>query len=173
MKILKKYITDDYYHADNPVMAKRTTARGILMHGNEILLIYTKRYNDYSFPGGGVDSHEDIKTGLLREIQEETGALDVYIDSEFGIYEEIMETYREGYDFLHMVSHYYICKSSKELGEANPEDYEVANGSVPVWVDLSKAIEHNQQVIQSKESTMGTSIYRETYVLEKIRELLK
>lgn len=64
MRLLKKAIHEDYDPSKNPVLYNRIAARGIIMNGDDILLIYTKRYNDYSFPGGGVDKNEDIIDGL-------------------------------------------------------------------------------------------------------------
>ncbi len=53
------------------------------------------------------------------------------------------------------------------------ESYEIANGMKPVWVSVTEAMHHNRQVMGSREKTMGQSIQRETFMLEKIsRELL-
>ena len=51
-------------------LIKRIAARAIVMKGRSILLMYTKRYNDYSLPGGGVDADEPIEDGLIRELEE-------------------------------------------------------------------------------------------------------
>ncbi len=39
---------------------RRHAARGIVMRNEQILLLFTERYNDFSFPGGGLDGDEDI-----------------------------------------------------------------------------------------------------------------
>jgi ADP-ribose pyrophosphatase YjhB (NUDIX family) len=174
MRVLNKTVDPNYNVNNHPALYKRIAARGIIMNGDDILLIYTKRYNDYSFPGGGIDAGEDILEGLKRELQEETGAQNISIIEDFGIYEEIRPTYYEGYDFMDMTSYFYKCSADKELGQASPEDYEVNNGSVPVWVNILEAIAHNKKVIAHKEETMGLSIVRETEVLEfVVEDLLK
>lgn len=173
MRLLHKYTSTAFETAARPKVLDRTTARGIVLDGEDILLIYTKRYNDYGFPGGGVDPGEDIRQGLLRELSEETGAQNVRILGDFGMYEEVKETYYRGYDFAHTTSHFIICSADRELGQAHPESYEVQNGSVPVWVNIHTAIEHNKSVIEAKEDSMGLSIERETAVLELVaKELL-
>ncbi|MDN4079941.1 NUDIX domain-containing protein [Paenibacillus polymyxa] len=147
---------------------ERKAARGIIMRGSEILLLYTRRYNDYSFPGGGVEANEDLLSGLIREITEETGAIQVEVTSEFGYIEEYRPHYNPEYDLIHMLSYYYVCSIHEQLGEARLEDYEMNNGMSAVWIDIHQAIMHNRQVIKNKEASMGLSIERETIVLELI-----
>lgn len=170
MQLLKKTVHEDFNQSNEPKLYKRTAARGIIMDGDDILLIYTKRYNDYSFPGGGIDENEDVLEGLIRELEEETGAQNIQITRPFGKYEEIRSTYYDDYDFMDMTSYFYKCKADRQLGEACPEDYEINNGSEPVWVNILEAIAHNKRVIADNEATMGQSIYRETEVLEMVVE---
>ncbi|OMF61316.1 NUDIX hydrolase [Paenibacillus sp. FSL R5-0766] len=167
MRMIQKLI-----HPDTPALNgrifERKAARGIIMRGSEILLLYTRRYNDYSFPGGGVEADEDLLRGLRREIAEETGATQVEVTSEFGYIEEYRPHYKPEYDLIHMLSYYYVCNIHEQLGEAKLEDYEMNNGMSAVWIDIHQAIKHNRQVILNKEASMGFSIERETIVLELI-----
>lgn len=172
MRLIKKHIHKKIDSYDNPAIFNRIAARGIVLDNEEILMIFTQRYNDYSFPGGGVDEGEDIKDGLIRELQEETGAKNIEILNDFGIYEEIRPTHYKGFDIVHMISHFFVCNTDKELGEPNPEDYEIKNGSAPVWVNIHEALAHNKKVIESKNNSIGLSINRETAVLELIIEEL-
>lgn len=173
MRLINKDIHESFKASISPAILKRIAARGIILDKEDILMIYTKRYNDYSFPGGGIDDGEDIEEGLIRELQEESGAKNIEILSVFGNYEEIRPTYYDGYDYIHMFSHFFVCSADKELGTPNPEEYEINNGSVPVWVNIHDAIKHNTKVIEAKESSMGLSIERETRVLELIaKEIL-
>ncbi|KDR95476.1 NUDIX domain-containing protein [Peptoclostridium litorale DSM 5388] len=173
MRLINKYVHETFKSTVDPVIFERTAARGIIMDNEDILMIYTKRYNDYSFPGGGVDEGEDIRNGLIRELEEETGAKNIEILSTFGDYEEFRPTHYKGYDAVHMLSHFFVCSAERELGDARPEDYEINNGSVPVWVNIHDAIAHNREVISAKEDSMGLSIERETLVLELVsKELL-
>jgi ADP-ribose pyrophosphatase YjhB (NUDIX family) len=168
MNLLRTFIHPNLDLTSESKLYERVTARAIIQNKDELLMIYTKRYNDYGFPGGGVNLDEDIQETLLREIQEETGALNVQIVSEYGIYEETLPTHYEAYDATHMISHFFICTADRELGESNPESYEIANGSVPVWIPLKMAIEHNLSVMVTKENSMGLTIERETFVLQSL-----
>ncbi len=168
MRLIHKHTNEAVASLNDPVIYERLAARGIILKGENILMIYTKRYNDYSFPGGGVDTGENIMHGLHRELEEETGAQNIKVLEAFGIYEEFRPTHYDGYDMVHMMSHFYVCDADEKLGQAHPEDYEVKNGSVPVWVNIYEAINHNQKVMDDKEDSMGLSIDRETRVLRLI-----
>lgn len=151
---------------------ERRAARGIILKGSRIFLLYTKRYNDYSFPGGGVDLGEDLITGLKRELAEETGAKNIEIISEFGYIDEYRPHYKPEYDLIHMMSYFYICKIDDEFDEVSLEDYEIANGMSAVWIEIEEAIKHNKEVMANQEESMGLSIERETLVLELVEKEL-
>lgn len=151
-----------------PVVYERAAARAIVMDGEDILLIYTRRYNDYSFPGGGVNADEDLIQGLIRELEEETGAQNIEVKNAFGAYEEYRPSHYDGYDIVHMLSYFYVCNADRKLGKAHPESYEIKNGSEPVWVNIYEAIRHNQKVIDTQDASMGLSIERETHILKMI-----
>jgi len=170
MKLLKQIINPKLKTLEG-VTFKRIAARGIILRGNKILLMYTDYYNDYSFPGGGVDSDEKIIEGLKREISEETGAQNINVISEFGYIDEYRPYYKEKHDLMHMISYFFICEIEGDLEEAQLEDYEIANGMKAVWVDIEKAITFNKSVINGDEA-IGLSIKRETYVLERVKEML-
>jgi ADP-ribose pyrophosphatase YjhB (NUDIX family) len=167
MKLIQKMIHQDVHSLDG-IIYERKAARGIIMRDSEILLLYTKRYNDYSFPGGGVELDEDLLTGLRRELAEETGATQVEVLREVGYIDEYRPHYKPQYDLIHMLSYYYICSIDEQLGESKLEDYEITNGMSAVWINIHEAIRHNRQVIANQEPSMGFSVERETLVLELI-----
>jgi ADP-ribose pyrophosphatase YjhB (NUDIX family) len=172
LKLLAKLMHKDVEPIQGRIF-ERKAARGIILDGSKILLLYTKRYNDYSFPGGGVDEHEDLITGLRRELAEETGAKEIKILSEFGYIDEYRPHYKPDYDSIHMLSYFYVCEVVGNHYEAlQLEDYEISNGMSVVWIDIFEAIEHNKKVMESNESTMGLSIERETMALELVAKEL-
>jgi 8-oxo-dGTP pyrophosphatase MutT (NUDIX family) len=149
---------------------RRQAARGIVLREEQILLLYTERYNDFSFPGGGIDEGEDLATGLERELAEETGARDIRIHGHFGYIEEFRPHWNPEFDLMHMTSHFYHCDVAPELAEVRMEHYEVANGMRPLWVSVEDALRHNKAVMGRKEKSMGLSIQRETFMLEQVIE---
>lgn len=171
MKLLNKMVCPSLTNSEG-IGYERIAARAIVTKGSKILLMYTKYYNDYSFPGGGVDSHEDLHQGLMRELHEETGAMDIRIISEFGYIDETRPYYKPEYDYMHMLSYFYFCSIGDDLGEAKLENYEISNGMSAVWIDIHEAIAHNRQVIANNEKSMGLSIQRETFVLEEVAKII-
>lgn len=149
----------------------RHASRGIVLRGENILLLYTKYYHDYSLPGGGLAEGEDEITGLMRELREETGAQGVRNIKPFARYDEYRPWYKSDADIIHMISHCYVCDIDEQLGETAYESHEVRNGMTPLWMNIHRAIAHNESVIANSDKR-GLSIERETDLLKIIAEEL-
>lgn len=149
----------------------RNAARGIVIEGENILLLYTERYHDYSLPGGGIDEGEDFVEGLKRELREETGAKDVHNVKYFVRYDEYRPWCKPNADIIHMISHCYVCDIDGELGETALEPYELNNGMTPQWMNIYEALAHNDAVIANSDKR-GLSIERDTFLLKVIAEEL-
>ena len=172
MKLLQELIHPELTTREGRTL-RRHAARGIVLREEKILLLFTERYNDFSLPGGGIDEGEEITVALKRELEEETGAQEVQIKQHYGFIEEYRPHWKPEYDLMHMTSHFFVCDVAAELAGARMESHEIANGMRPLWIPVSEAISHNHQVMSRREKTMGQSIQRETFMLEKIsRELV-
>ena len=152
-------------------LIERHAARAIVLKGENILLLFTQRYHDYSLPGGGIDEGEDEIEGLIRELKEETGAQGVRNVEAFARYDEYRPWYKADADIIHMISHCYVCEIDEELGETAYESHEVSNGMKPVWMNIHEAIAHNEEVIANSDKK-GLSIERETFMLKVIADEL-
>ncbi|WP_298444867.1 NUDIX domain-containing protein [uncultured Ferrimonas sp.] len=150
----------------------RHAVRAIITHQDQILLLYTARYDDYSLPGGGVDEGESLAAAVVREVEEETGARNVTIKAELGRYEELRPWYKASHDNVRMHSYCYWCSADPTLGQTRLEDYEQANGMKPLWMNLADAIAHNEQIIASSDKA-GLSVQRELWLLRHIAAKLK
>ena len=170
MQLLKSTQHPSLLSLEGSCLTRKAT-RAIVLDGENILLLYTERYHDYSLPGGGVDEGESLTDGLIRELQEETGAQDIEILAEFGLYEEYRPWYKEGFDMIHMLSYCYICKIDKTLAETALESHEIQNGMEPVWINIFEAINHNEETINASPKK-GLSIERETFLLKRIAKEL-
>jgi len=162
---------DDISPASELKLIERHAARAIVVKGENILLLYTQRYHDYSLPGGGIDEGEDEIAGLIRELKEETGAQGVRNVEAFARYDEYRPWYKADADIIYMISHCYVCEIDEELGETAFESHEVNNGMIPLWMNIHEAIAHNEEVIANSDKK-GLSIERETFLLKVIAEKL-
>jgi 8-oxo-dGTP pyrophosphatase MutT (NUDIX family) len=148
----------------------RKAARGVAIKGDKILLLFTERYNDYSFPGGGIDEGESIEQALRREMLEETGAREISVGDTVARIDERRPHWHVDYPVMHMLSHYLLCQVHGRLAAAQMECYEKANGMRPLWVKLEHAITHNLAVMAERPANMGWSIQRETLVMQTLAE---
>ena len=146
----------DILPASELTLIERHAARGIVIKGEDILLLYTERYHDYSLPGGGIDEGENEVAGLIRELQEETGAQGVRNVKAFARYEEYRPWYKSGADIIHMISNCYVCDIDEELGETAFESHEVSNGMTPLWMNIYEAIAHNEVAVSYTHLTLPT-----------------
>jgi ADP-ribose pyrophosphatase YjhB (NUDIX family) len=166
MRLLKSTQVTDL-HPNIHHRFTRSSTRAIVLNGENILLLYTKRYHDYSLPGGGIDEGEDNITGLIRELREETGAQNVTNVQAFGYYEEYRNWYKDDFDVVHMLSYCYTCEIDQELLTPEFEAHELQNGMKPLWMNIHDAINHNELVIKNS-AKKGLSIERETFLLKRI-----
>ncbi len=169
MRLIKEIIHTGVQNTSGAIF-KRRASRAIVLKKEDILLLYTKRYNDFSFPGGGVADDEDLILGLHRELAEETGARNVKVIKEFGYIDEMRPHHRPEYDLLHMLSYFFVCEVDAAFAQTKMEQYEIDNGMEVRWVNIHEAIAHNKNVMALKEPSMGLSIERETLVLEMVAQ---
>lgn len=153
-------------------MVERHAVRAVIVRDGYLLLLHTQRYDDYSFPGGGLDPGEELIKGLRRELLEETGARAVTVQRYLGYIDEHRPSRDADYDVLFMRSHLYVCNIEGELETAMPEDYELANGMVPVWITLDETLTHHHRVLQQRPISMGISIKRETWMLQHVLRVM-
>ncbi|WP_417880613.1 NUDIX hydrolase [Vibrio sp.] len=169
MKLLRSTVHPDVKKLESKSIIQRLATRAIAMKGESILLLYTERYHDYSLPGGGLDSGEDKVEGMIRELQEETGAQNIRNIEAFGCYEEFRPWYKGDANVMHMLSYCYTCEVDDRLGDTCFESHEINNGMKPVWINIQQAIEHNLKTIELSDKK-GMSIDRETFLLQLIAD---
>ena len=148
----------------------RTAVRAIILHGRELLMVFSSAVGDYKFPGGGVDVGETHSQALARELREECGASLLGVDGELGAVIEYNFAEEKDYDVFKMTSHYYFCQASEGLGTQKLDDYERDLGFKPLWVDIEDAISNNRALLTLP--TPPDWLRREIFVLEHIRQAM-
>lgn len=115
-----------------PLRPKRHTARGIVVHEGQILLMERWRpgLHYFSIPGGGIESGETPEQTAAREIKEET-SIAVKVKN------QVLEM-RDG-EFSHKI---YLCEyvsGEPHLPAGAPEaGYGSENRFKPSWVPLER-----------------------------------
>ncbi len=134
MKLITEITDKEILGTDKLSSAEpRYTARAILKNGNLYAVMYAKKFNLYSLPGGGVDDGEDTITALKREILEETGCICVNI-SELGMVKEN----RASADYT-QCSYYFVVEADR-VGTPQLTDAEKNNKTELQWHTLTDTI---------------------------------
>jgi len=153
----------------------RYTVRAIVYNLNhEVLLLHSKLFNDYTFPGGGMKAGESHETALTRELHEELGATKINIIKPYGYTEELRHGIK-GNDHVYLqISYYYIVEIISQ-GAPNYVAREIEQGLSSIYMNIDEAITHNLGVIPDElHQTKGlkTVLPRENMVLKHIKENL-
>jgi 8-oxo-dGTP pyrophosphatase MutT (NUDIX family) len=144
----------------------RQAARGIVRDGEKVLMIHCAFFNDYTFPGGGVENGEDPVYALQRECSEEAGVIIKNIRPFYKIVEK-----REIDEETYMIheSLFYLCDIA-EYCEQHLEDYEIELGYKPVWITIDEAIENNLLRMNSLTDKDYTGVLeRELRILNELK----
>lgn len=119
----------------------RPSTYGIVIHDSRILLV--KEDNGYHLPGGGLELGEDLKEGVVREVEEETGITVtaprlLECVSSFFSCEDV-----DSGELQHVQSllFYFQCQAvdiDATLSTDKLDDYERLVGHTPEWVALDQ-----------------------------------
>jgi dUTP pyrophosphatase len=135
-------------------------------------MLYSKAFDDYTFPGGGVKFQEDQISALKRELKEELGALGIdlikplgyTIEKRFGL---------NGSGQVYLQSSTYFLVNILEYGATEFVGRELEHGLESRWIFPEEAILHNQKVkndLKHQNKGLRTVLPREEAVLNHIKE---
>ncbi|MFA5471810.1 MAG: NUDIX domain-containing protein [Acholeplasmataceae bacterium] len=154
---------------------QRKTVRAVMVNDKEeVLLVYSSHFDDYTFPGGGIKGEETEKRALKRELKEEIGAKGIKIIEPLGYIKEIKYGLFKN-DTVYLQKSIYYIVEIEGIGIQHLDHRETLHGVKPMWVKIDEAIKHNQMVsLDEKHQAYGlkTVLKREQCVLEKLKERL-
>lgn len=148
----------------------RPSVRGIAIKDGKILVVYSKKYDYYKFPGGGPNEGESHIEALIREVREESG-YSVIPSSivEFGQVTRKQASEVEPDTVFHQENYYYLCEVEETPGETNLDDYEAEEGFTAMWVTPLEAIRCNRYTEPNVPGKSMVMIKREKRVFEMVR----
>jgi len=123
----------------------RPSVRGIIYRNGKALLMYSKKYDYYKFPGGGLEEGESHEDALVREVEEESGY--VICRSSIEEYGRVLRRQKDSFDenlIFEQENFYYFCEVEDAAVQQRLDDYEAEEGFTPVWVSLMEAHRHNK-----------------------------
>lgn len=119
---------------DTADFAQRDAVRGVIMDENEyISLLYRWKFDEYTFPGGGVESEETLEQALRREMREEAG-VEIQDIVSLGMTIEYFQC-RE----MKNHSYAFFAKVHGEKKEPQLEDYEREAWARIEWYSVDEA----------------------------------
>ncbi len=124
---------------------RRPSVRGIIISKGKVAMVYSKKFDYYKFPGGGIENNEAHIQTLVREVSEETG-LTIIPDTvkEFGSVLRIQLSSYAQDTIFEQENFYYLCEVESDLQSQSLDEYELDEGFSLCYVDPIDAIKVNR-----------------------------
>ena len=172
MKELFSIDTHDY-NPDGPVF-RRPSARAIIERDGKVLVMHSRKFDYYKFPGGGIEQGETPEEALVREVREESGyTVKPETIEEYG---SVLRRNRDGKDpegIFEQQNFYYFCEIGDERVPIVQEEYEIEEGFEPVWVEfLTSLVRINRTAIRRGDGDVAL-IEREMRVFDMADEVVR
>ena len=158
----------------NDSLKSRVTVRAVILKDSEVLMLYSNKFDDYIFPGGGIKENESLIEGLNRELYEELGANKVIVIKEIGYTEEIRHGISGSDSVYNQKSYYYIC-NIEDIGKPNFVGREKEDDLVAIFKDINEVISHNEKTLKDhkhRQKGFKTVLTRENKILRYIKEYI-
>lgn len=163
--------TDIKNYAPGGSVFSRPSARGIIVKAGRAAMVYSRKYDYYQFPGGGMTAGESREDALIREVLEETG-LSVIRNSirEYGHVRLIQKGRKE--DIFIQDNFYFLCDVKEDKALQNLDEYEADEGFTLRFPDPWSAIAVNRrnitdafhQAISEREAQVLELLIQEGYL---------
>lgn len=169
MKLLKMFDRREKKMGYQPI-TYRDSVRAIILDQGKLLMVYSKKAEEYKFPGGGLLEGEIKDTAIKRAVLEEVGRDVISVNESLGYLDQIYNDIYDDTRYFYLRSYYFFCEISEEEFKPNFDVYEHDLGFVPTWVTVDEAIIVNQKKFDEGSKYHWTE--RELYVLKLLREML-
>ena len=168
------FVLDRKNYNPNGSVGRRPSVRGIILRDGKVAMMYSKKYNYYKLPGGGMDQGETYIDTLIREVREESGlVVKPETIKEFGYVKRIEKGRYE--DIFIQENFYYTCEAEEGLVAQDLDDYEAEEEFTLEFVTPEKIIDVNENgnhLEKEKIITFQGMIARENRVIRMLQEEL-
>ncbi len=121
----------------------REGCRGILKKGDKYLMVHVKKYDIYTFPGGGLEEGETREECVVRELLEETGILSSVITKTVTLTEYFIDSI-----WRH---NFFLCDFVEDTKTTSFTDEEKEIGLEVMWMTLEEVMDQFENNITLHE----------------------
>ncbi len=144
----------------------RPSARAIVIENGRVAMVYSRKFQHFKFPGGGIEKGESREAALLREAREEAGlVLDPKSVRPYGFVHRIE---RGNAEPLFLQDNFYYLADAQAIVPQELDGYEAEEGYTLRWVEPGEAIEQNKALTNTYKRKYHTMLLREALVLERL-----
>ena len=144
----------------------RPSARAVVIRNGRVAMVYSRKFQHYKFPGGGIEPGETRETALLREAREEAGlVLDPKSVRPYGFVHRIE---RGDAEPIFLQDNFYHLALAVAAVPQELDGYEAEEGYTLRWVDPKAAIQENKALTSVYKRKYHTMLLREAMVLEHL-----
>ena len=160
------FTMDTHDYDPNGTRKFRPSVRAIIIRDGKILMVHSRKFDYYKFPGGGLEPGESHEAALCREVREESGFTVVPGSvREYGLVPR-RERDDDGTTFV-QDNFYYLCEIDRAVGQ-DLDAYEAEEGFTPEFVAPEWAVHVNR--FHDHQDKWGAVQYRDSRVLELLTE---
>ncbi|MFK5883271.1 MAG: NUDIX domain-containing protein [Candidatus Izemoplasma sp.] len=143
-------ITEEEINKENT----RIACRGIVKRDGLFLMVHLKKYDIYTFPGGGLEPLETLSECTVRELLEETGIKVKVLEEKVTIKEFFLDSTWE--------NHYHICEYIEDTNSVNLTEEETDLGLEVKWMKLDDILEIFEESLTLHEN--GPTIHNREFL---------
>lgn len=158
--MLKVQITDTSLDQD---VRLRIAARALMIKDNKVGVLYSKKYDFYLTPGGGVEGNETLMETCIRECLEETGILVKPLKQ--------IVSLDANYPRIHIIHNYFICEVIEDRNNVDWTVQEKDQNLELKWLSLEEA--KHAFSTYSGNIKYDAWMQREAVVISELRNYLK